>query len=47
MSDDDEELCDPPMMHAGVGGLPGSAAADMHADPLALMPTAELLSFAF
>jgi len=36
---DDEDLCDPVLMPA--------ANADLHADPLALMPTADLLNFAF
>ncbi|KAL4449419.1 hypothetical protein ABPG77_007063 [Micractinium sp. CCAP 211/92] len=47
---DDEDLCDPVFM-SGVGGLAGSAAAELAAagccDPLELMPTADLLNFAF
>lgn len=46
---DDDDLCDPVLM--AVGGLAGSAAAELAAagcvDPLELMPTADLLNFAF
>lgn len=47
---DDEDLCDPVFMSA-VGGLAGSAAAELAAagccDPLELMPADDLLNFAF
>ncbi|KAL4427776.1 hypothetical protein ABPG75_001865 [Micractinium tetrahymenae] len=51
MSDEEDDLCDPAFMITGVGGLAGSAAAELAAagccDPLELMPTADLLNFAF